>query len=43
MPAQAFAGEAGGGVDDEAERAGQGHGALIPEAQSAPVRWPSRA
>src|SRR6266851_6062067 len=33
MPAKAFAGEAGGGVDDEADRAGQGHGALIPEAQ----------
>ena len=33
MPAKALVGEAGDGVDDEAERAGQGHGALIPEAQ----------
>ena len=33
MPAKALAGDAGGGVDDEAEGAGQGHGALVPEAQ----------
>ncbi len=33
MPAKAFVREAGDGVDDETERAGQGHGELIPEAQ----------
>ncbi len=33
MPAKALVGEAGDGVDDEAECTGQGHGALIPEAQ----------
>ena len=33
MPAKAFVGEAGDGMDDEAECAGQGHGALIPEAE----------
>ena len=33
LPAKALVGEAGDGVDDEAERAGQGHGALIPEAE----------
>ena len=33
VPAKALVGDAGGGVDDEAEGAGQGHGALIPEAQ----------
>ena len=32
-PAKALVGEAGDGVDHEAECAGQGHGALIPEAQ----------
>ena len=32
-PAKAFVGEAGDGVLDVAERAGQSHGALIPEAQ----------
>ena len=33
MPAKAFVGEAGDGMDDEAECTGQGHGALIPEAK----------
>src|SRR6266566_9779566 len=33
VPAKAFAGDAGSGVYDEAECTGQGHGALIPEAQ----------
>ena len=33
LPAKALVGEAGDGVDDEAECTGQGHGALIPEAQ----------
>ena len=33
LPAKALVGEAGDGVDDEAERAGQGHGALVPEAE----------
>jgi hypothetical protein len=33
MPAKAFVREAGDGVDDETECTGQGHGALIPEAQ----------
>ena len=32
-PAKAFVGEAGDGVDDTAEGAGQGHGAWVPEAQ----------
>ena len=34
LPAKALVGEAGDGVDDQAERAGQGHGALVPEAES---------
>ncbi len=33
MPAEAFVGEAGDGMDDEAECTGQGHGALIFEAK----------
>jgi hypothetical protein len=33
MPAKALVGEAGDGMDDEAERAGQGHGALVAEAE----------
>ena len=33
MPAKALVGEAGDGVDDETEGTGQGHGALIPEAE----------
>ena len=33
LPAKAFVGEAGDGVDDKAEGAGQGHGALVPEAE----------
>ena len=32
-PAKALVGEAGDGVDDAAEGAGQGHGAWVPEAQ----------
>lgn len=32
-PAKAVVGEAGDGVDEAAEGAGQGHGALVPEAQ----------
>ena len=32
-PAKALVGEAGDGVDDTAECAGQGHGAWVPEAQ----------
>ena len=32
MPAKALVGEAGDGVDDDAECTGQGHGALISEA-----------
>jgi len=34
QPANALVGEGGDSVDDEAERPGQGHGALIPEAQA---------
>jgi hypothetical protein len=33
VPAKASVGEAGDGVDGQAEGAGQGHGAMIPEAQ----------
>ena len=33
MPAKAFVREAGDGVDDKTKSTGQGHGALIPEAQ----------
>jgi len=33
VPAKASVGQAGGGVDDKAQGAGQGHGAMIPEAQ----------
>jgi alkylation response protein AidB-like acyl-CoA dehydrogenase len=33
MPAKALVGEAGDGLDDEAECTGQGLGAVIPEAQ----------
>jgi hypothetical protein len=33
QPAKALVGEAGDGVDDTAQCAGQGHGAWIPEAQ----------
>jgi hypothetical protein len=33
LPAKSLVGEAGDGVDDEAERTGQGHGVLIPQAQ----------
>ena len=33
IPAKAFVGEAGDGVDDRSECTGQGHGALIPEAK----------
>src|SRR5208282_1577584 len=33
VPAKALASDAGDGMDDEAQGAGQGHGALIPEAK----------
>ena len=33
QPAKALVGEAGDGVDEHAEGAGQGHGAWVPEAQ----------
>jgi hypothetical protein len=32
-PAKAFVGETGDGMDYDAERTGQGHGALVPEAE----------
>src|SRR5512134_3053314 len=39
VPAKASVGEAGDGVDDEAERAGQDDGASIPAAVSTTNRW----